>query len=63
MCPVLCIGLQRVLGRSGSGIVAGRIDQPIERAGASDMGGQGDAIAFLVISLVDASIIKLTRGC
>jgi len=62
MCPVLCIGLQRVLGRCGPGIVAGGIDQSIERARTDDMGGQSNAIAFLLTSLVDASIIQLIRG-
>ncbi|MFP7675672.1 ParB/RepB/Spo0J family partition protein [Marivita sp. S0852] len=41
---------------------AGGIDQSIERARTGDMGGQSNAIAFLLISLVDASIFQLIRG-
>ena len=62
MRPILRIGLQRIVRGRGARVVTGGVDQAIQCAGTGDMGGQGDVIAFLLISLVDASIIQLIRG-
>ncbi len=61
MRPILGIGLQRVVGRCSAGIVAGGVDQAIKAAGARDMGGQGDPIAFFLISRVALSIMTCIR--
>lgn len=60
--PVFRVGLERVVGGRGARVVASGVDQTIKVSGTSDMGGQGDGVAFLSIVLIDASIIKFIRG-
>ena len=62
MCPVLGIGLQRIVRRCGAGVVACGIHQTIEAARPGDTRGQGDVVAFILIALGDVGTIKLIRA-
>ena len=61
MFPVGGIGLIGVPSRRGLGVVAGSINKAIKSARACNMREQGDAIAFLLISLVAPSSITCIR--
>ncbi len=60
--PILGVGLQRVLRRRLTRIVTRRFDQAVERARASDMGGQGDRVALRISAVVPLMAIGTFRG-
>ena len=62
MSPVLGIGLQRVLRRRLTRKVLRSFDQAVERARASDMGGQGDRAALHISTVVPFMATETFRG-